>query len=174
MKKSTSTAAVMALVAAGLFIAPETSAQGLRNRHKVRENMNTLRLLRMTQALNLSEDQAATIFPLANRLEKEKMDINAEIGRGIQELRDLDKQGNPRDEDLNARFMAIRDLRLQIRAKDDEFEKYLEELLTPGQKVKYLIFTVDFYRGVGEQLDRVRELYNRVIRRQKKNPRPGY
>lgn len=174
MKKQKLITVLTGLLFAGLLLAPDMSAQPFRNRQRIRENVNTLRLLRMTQALNLTEEQAAAIFPLANRLEREKLDINARIGQGMKELREIDKQGKTRDEDLNARFLVIIDLRMQIRAKDDEFERFLAAQLTPVQKVKYLIFTVDFYRGVGEQLDRARALYNRVINKQKKNPGSGH
>jgi hypothetical protein len=50
----------------------------------------------------------------------------------------------------------IRQARRAIRQKDEEVEAALEGILTPVQRARYLIFTVDFLRSVGENLDRVR------------------
>ncbi len=170
MKKSMTKMAVAGTVMAACFLAVSASAQGPANRQRLRENVNTLRLLRMTQALNLTEEQAARIFPLANRLEREKQEINARIGLEMKGLGDLLKAENPKDEELLVRCAAIRDLRKQVRNKDEEFESFLEGEITPGQRARYLLFTVEFYRGMGEQLDRARALYNRILNRQKRNP----
>jgi hypothetical protein len=51
---------------------------------------------------------------------------------------------------------AIRETRRSIRGLDDEVESALEAVLTPVQKARYLIFTVEFLRGVGETLERAR------------------
>jgi len=162
--------AAVGLVAAACLFTANASAQVPANRQRLRENVNTLRLLRMTQALDLTEEQAARIFPLANRLEREKQEINARIGQEMKLLGALLKNEKPGDEDLLARCAAVQDLRKQIRDRDDEFERFLEGEVTPAQRARYLLFTVEFYRGMGEQLDRARALYKRIINRPRRNP----
>ncbi len=39
---------------------------------RVRENLATLRLIRMTQALDLTEEQTSRIYPFINKIEKGK------------------------------------------------------------------------------------------------------
>jgi hypothetical protein len=51
----------------------------------------------------------------------------------------------------------IKDLRTAIKAKDDELENYLENNLSLHQKAKYILFAVDFYRGLGEKLRQARK-----------------
>ena len=46
--------------------------ENLQNNRRIRDNIRTLLLLRMTQALDLTEEQTAKIFPKISRIEKEK------------------------------------------------------------------------------------------------------
>jgi len=45
------------------------------DRQSVRQNLSTLRLLRLTEALELTEVQTAKIFPFLTRVEKDKLSI---------------------------------------------------------------------------------------------------
>jgi hypothetical protein len=148
--------AVFALLALGATLPAAAYVPQVRNRERIRENLMTLRLVRMTQALDLTEDQTAKIYPILNRIEKEKLDIQRRLGPEIEDLRAAAAKTPPVDADLLARIARIRDLRDQIKAKDDELEAFLNANLTLVQRAKYLVFTVDFYRGLGQVLDRAR------------------
>jgi len=128
----------------------------VRNKERIRENILTLRLLRMTQALDLTEEQSAKIYPTINRIEKEKMDIQRQLGPEIEGLRAAVLASKPDEADIAARTGRVREFRDRIKAKDDELEAFLDANLTLVQKAKYLIFSVDFYRGLGQVLDRAR------------------
>jgi len=137
--------------AAGRLIGPQ-------NRERLRENLSTLRLLRMTQALDLTEDQTAKIYPAVNRIEKERLQMQKQMGDQIEELRALLKQ-EPTDQSLLAgKIKTIRDLRAGIKTKDEEIEEYLNANLTVLQKAKYVLFSIDFYRSLGEKIGRYRRL----------------
>lgn len=122
------------------------------------ENLAILRLLRMTKALDLTEEQAAKIFPLANRIEKEKMDLNRQLNQEIRELRSL-LQGHEWEETkLKEKVQKIKNLREAIRLKDKEFESFLEKNLTIGQQAKYILFNIEFAQFLTRNLERIRNL----------------
>lgn len=123
---------------------------------KVRENINRLRLLRMTEALDLTEDQTAKIYPVSTQIEKKKMDIIRDLNQQMGKLRALLKEDKPDEAALSALVKTIRELRTEVQAQDKEFEDFLDTQLTEVQKAKYLIFAVEFYRNLGEQLGRAR------------------
>jgi len=135
---------------------PDQSAEA---RERVRENINRLRLLRMTEELELSEQQTAVIFPAANRVEKEKADLSRKIHQEIRDLRTLLRAGPPDEQELAGKVASIKALRRAIQQKDEEFERILEENLTGIQKARYLLFTLDFYRVMGEKLERARKIF---------------
>src|SRR5512139_691906 len=123
-------------VVLGLFLSAALAASQSQpgrwgpNRERLRENLNHLRLLRMTEALDLTEEQTAKIYPFAIRIEKEKAGIVRELGAEMEELRQLVGEANPKDEDLVARVEAIRQLKRSLQDKDLEFEKFLQANLS--------------------------------------------
>ena len=147
----------LSLTAAFAAAQPQSGRLGP-GRERLRENLNQLRLIRMTEALDLTEDQTAKIFPLASRMEKEKAEIVRELGAKMADLRQMIGEGTPRDEDLAARVEAIRQLRRGLQEKDLEFEKFLQANLTGIQVAKYVIFQADFNQAMGERLNRARAM----------------
>ena len=132
-----------------------------RDRKKIRENINTLRLLRMTQALDLTEEQTAKIFPALNRIEKEKTRIHNEIGQKLKELRLILAKEKPEDQEIEFMIENLKKLRSSLKSKDEELEKVMEESLTLVQRAKYLIFSVDFFKGLREKIAKARRLQQR-------------
>ncbi len=137
-------------------------------RKRIRESVNTLRLLRMTQALDLTEEQAAKIFPALNRTEKEKRDINRQIGQKLKELRLILAKEKPEEQEIEQAIGDIKKLRTALRIKEEELEKIIEENLTLVQRAKYVVFSVDFSRGLREKIDRVRRLQKKLAERDKR------
>ncbi|MBN2206916.1 MAG: hypothetical protein JW742_05885 [Candidatus Aminicenantes bacterium] len=148
--------ALLALAALGASFAAAAPAPQARSRERIRENLLTLRLLRMTQALDLTEEQSAMIFPAVNRIEKEKLGLLRRLSPEIEGLREAVRSPEPDEADILARADRVRELRDAVKAKDDELEAFLEAGLTPVQRAKYLLFSVDFYRGIGQILERTR------------------
>jgi len=125
---------------------------------RARENIHRLRLLRMTEALELSEQQTAVIYPAASRVEKEKIEILRQLNRGMRDLKERLSADRPDEAAISDMVEGLKELRKGLLAKDKEFEDFLDTQLTPLQKARYLVFSADFYRGLGEQLNRARVL----------------
>ena len=126
------------------------------NRRRARENMRTLWLLRMTRVLELTEEQTAKVFPIVSRIEKEKNEIYQQIGKQVRELRLILREEEPDQNDLKNKINEIKELRNLIKKKDEELEARMEENLTLIQRAKYLMFAVNFYRDLRNNLDKTR------------------
>jgi len=124
----------------------------------IRDNIFTLRALRMTQTLELTQEQTAVIFPVLSKLEKEKAGLQQELGKEIRELRSMIRDDKTKAEDYEKRLNRIKEIRNEIRLKEEAFEKFLESQLTPVQKAKYVIFNLDFNRRLMERMNRARIL----------------
>jgi Spy/CpxP family protein refolding chaperone len=155
--------ALAAILILGFCLVAVSAAQGGRQgepqaRTRLRERISDLYILRLTRALELTEEQTARIYPLLVRVEKEKAGLQRRLGLDMRDLRaELAKSpaGEGRMLELVAR---IREARRAIRGQDDEAETVLDGVLTPVQKARYLVFTVEFLRSVGENLERARGL----------------
>jgi predicted nucleotide-binding protein (sugar kinase/HSP70/actin superfamily) len=122
----------------------------------IRENIFTLRALRMTQALDLTQEQTAVIFPELNKTEKEKAEFQQQLAKEIRELRVLIRDNKGKAEDYEAGVNKIKEIRKKIQLREEAFEEFLNGQLTAVQKAKYIIFNLDFNRGLMERMNRVR------------------
>jgi hypothetical protein len=130
-------------------------------RERIRENVYTLRLIRMTQALDLTEEQTSRIYPALGRIEKDKADVQKRIASGLRDLKDLLGSSQAGDEELMTKVRALQGLRKDLMNLDEEFERILDENLTVVQKANYVIFSVDFYKGLWENLNKARLMRNK-------------
>jgi Spy/CpxP family protein refolding chaperone len=129
---------------------------GPQERARLRERISDLYLLRLTRALDLTEEQTAKIYPLLTQAEKAKAPLQRQMGLDLRDLRQELASEAP-DEGAVARLSdGIWQARRALRRKDDEVEAQLGRLLTPVQRARYVIFTADFLRTVEENLGRVR------------------
>lgn len=121
------------------------------------DNISTLYLLRMVQVLDLTEEQTAKIFPKVNRVEKEKREMNRKIGQLLRELRARVRQQDVNEEELSRIMDELKDLRTQMKNREEELQEFLEENLTVHQQAKYLIFIQDFLKELREKLNKARQ-----------------
>jgi Spy/CpxP family protein refolding chaperone len=138
-------------------------------RQRLQANLSALRLVRLTQALDLTEEQTAKVFPALNRIEKSKQDIQKNLSRDIQQLRVFCQDPETKDaafEDVTAR---IKEQRARIKVLDEEGDAALTAVLNPRQKARYEIFQIDFLRGLNETMNQARQ---RMGRGQAAAPQP--
>lgn len=143
------------------FIEKFWESRGGRGRG-IRLNLVLFRMLRMTQELDLTEEQTAKIFPKMNQIEKGKLGLQTKAGEQLRALRLILEDEKPDQKKIGERVKAILELRHQLESKDKELESFLDENLTLVQRAKYLIFTADFNRELREKLERARGLQQRL------------
>jgi Spy/CpxP family protein refolding chaperone len=127
-------------------------------RARLRERIGDLYLLRLTRALDLTEDQTAKLYPLLVRAEKDKADLQSRLNLDMRDLRAELAKARPKEETLVLLTNGVREAREGIRRIEAEVEASLDRVLTPLQKARYLLFAADFLRSIGERLERVRGL----------------
>jgi len=144
-------------LALGTLAAAQAGGQGQSPAQaRLRERIGDLYILRLTRALELTEEQTAKIYPLLVRVEKDKAGLQRRLGLDMRELRGELAGPAAGEKRLLELVGLIRKSRQAIRELDDEVETVLDKVLTPVQKARYLVFTVEFLRSVGENLDRAR------------------
>ena len=98
---------------------------------RVRENLATLRLLRLTQALDLTEEQTSRIFPFINKIEKEKIGIQRQMSARYPELRRIIGSRRPGSGDRCPIVEIIRPPRKQVKQlRTPSPRAFLEKHLT--------------------------------------------
>lgn len=149
--------AVIFLLSGSLsFVTPQADKTRSRGDQKLRDNINMLMLLRMTQVLDLSEEQAAKLFPRLNRFEKEKRKINQEIGMQMRRLKLAVREKELDEQEISQQLSRIKSLREQLKTLEAEIETFVVQHLSIEQQARYLIFFQDFYREMREKLNQAR------------------
>jgi len=141
-----------------VFAAPGGGQAEPQGRARLRERIGDLYLLRLTRALDLTEDQTAKLYPLLVRAEKDKAELQRRLSLDMKDLRAELSKERPKEDALLPLTNGVWEKRREIRRIDDDVEAALDRVLTPVQKARYLIFTVEFFRSVGENLERARGL----------------
>ena len=111
-----------------------------------REQLDALRIYKMTEYLNLSENQAVIFYPRLNAFEnnirqkqQQQMRIIREINRKLQE-------GNfkPADTDVQKYSRQLAEAEREMIQEKEKFINELGNVLTPEQQLRYLIFEARF------------------------------
>lgn len=144
------------------------SFRKIQRRKGIRANITTLMLLRMVQVLHLTEDQTAKILPKINQNENEKWEIQRQIGRRFRELNTILNEDNPDEKKLSEKVEEIKSLRNDLKAKEEDLEKFFEENLTLVQRARYFVFMQEFYGSLRQKLDRARRNIERFRISQKR------
>ena len=157
MKKAAPVAVFVLVLSLGTLAPAQGPVQGdPQARMRIRENISNLYLLRLTSALDLTEEQTARLYSLLTRVEKEKGEIQRRMGLALRDLREEIAKAGAGEQRVLELVARIKEARSAIRQRDDEVEGVLDGVLTPVQKARYLIFNVDFLRSIERNLERAR------------------
>ncbi len=161
MKKRILSFMVFGLLAAGLicngsaahaqFQEDEPSSE---KREKIRKRIETLRMWKLTEALDLDEETSARLFPLLSKFDKQRAQLQQSIRKDMRELRralrsqqDADFAGIVGRLETNHREMQ--------RIKDEEFQE-LKTVLSPKQQAQLILFNMKFRNEMRKMIEESR------------------
>ncbi|MFQ6676525.1 MAG: hypothetical protein ACE5LH_09325 [Fidelibacterota bacterium] len=111
------------------------------------ERIRMMKMWKLTELLALTEDQAKVFFPRHNSLSDELQAMSEkqnDLLKKVDEM--LDKGGKINDKDLSAILKEITDIEKAKLDRKREFFEKLDDVLTPEQKARYLVFEARFKR----------------------------
>lgn len=144
---------VMALlVAHGIFAQPGGPPH--MRRGQTPEQLETLRIWKMTEFLDLSEEQATRFFP-AFRNHREKMgQLDSAVADLQGSIGDQLGQNGVDQKYVDQKRKELSDLRQQQLKEEIRFLEELPEYLTPDQQAKFIIFDRRFRRALRDAVRR--------------------
>jgi len=122
--------------------------------HRPPEQLETLRIWKMTEFLELSEEQATQFFP-ALRIHREKIREIDSTEIALQRKIAEEIVDNSVDQKyVDAKIAQLIELRQKKRQMEEKFLANLPEYLIPEQQAKFLIFDQHFRRALREAIRR--------------------
>ncbi|MEW6002221.1 MAG: hypothetical protein AB1638_06185 [Nitrospirota bacterium] len=122
---------------------------------KVRERIETLRIWKLTKALDLDDRTSAQLFPVLNRYDKKRVEIEHALWSGMRELKESLK--GKREGQLKGIIERLEaDHKALQRINDSEREE-LKKILTVEQQAKFILFQQKFNREIKKIIAEARE-----------------
>jgi len=122
---------------------------------KVRERIETLRMWKLTKALDLDEKTSAQIFPLLNKYDRKRLAIEQALR---DEMRDLKESLRERREGrLKGILERLEQNHREMQRINDEEWAELKRILTVEQQARFIIFRQEFDREIRKIIAEARE-----------------
>jgi len=145
----------------GYLDEPPTKEQ----RAMVRKRIETLKMWKLTKALDIDETTSAKLFPLLNRYDKRKAEIHQNIRKGMKEMRRSLKEN--RTEGLQSSLAMLEENHRALQSINDEEWQEMKKILTVEQQAKFIIFRHEFDRDVRKIISDAKERKHRRVQRKR-------
>lgn len=132
------------------------------------KNMEAVRIWKLTEVLELTEDQVITFLPLVQIHERELKKVQKEIVVLAKETHVLLEKGDVSQKEVNKYIKMYMGKQNEIHKIKNDFVKSLPEYLTPAQQLRYLNFETQFRSGLREYMKHERRGGKRTMKRETK------
>lgn len=135
-------------------------------RDKVRERIETMKMWKLTKALDLDEKTASRVFPMLNDYNKKRKKVEEGIRKDIDSLKDALQEKN--ESRIKDHLEVLEQRHNTLKRLGDEERDRLKELLTIEQQARYLIFKMEFRHEMRRMIAEAKG------RRHKRGGKEGY
>lgn len=122
---------------------------------KVRQRIEALRIWKMTKALDLDEKTSAALFPLLNKYDKRRHELERSLRGGMRELREAGKEG--REPVLKGLLERLDQHQREMQKLNDEERGEIRKLLTVKQQAAFVLFQQEFQQEIRRIIEESRE-----------------
>jgi len=105
-----------------------------------RRLIEAIKIWKMTEALNLDEDQAAKLFPKLAQLEASRREFQRRQRLLRNEMAELLKQRPLRDEEIKTRLDQLDRAETDFRGHEQAIRGGLRSILSPEQQARFALF----------------------------------
>jgi Spy/CpxP family protein refolding chaperone len=119
-------------------------------RQKVKDRIKMVKVWKLTEALNLTQAQAQTFFPIYNKFFDGREDFEMQKFQMIQKLEDLTAKENVSDKEINQQVDKIDSLDQHIQDLRLQFRKDVQGVLTTLQIGQLYVFEIKFIQQMQE------------------------
>ncbi len=126
-----------------------------------RRLIETIKIWKMTEALNLDEDQAAKLFPRLAQLEASRREFHRQQRILRDELTELLKQQPLRDQEVKARLERLERAEIDFRGREQVIKGGLRSILSVEQQARLALFEDRFESEMRRAIQDLRQRHRR-------------
>jgi Spy/CpxP family protein refolding chaperone len=124
-------------------------------REKIRENIETLRVYKLLEVLNLTEEQSTQFLPALKEFQSAKKSFEDRRRNLLEELETTLNAGS-NDKKLKDILAELEDNRNQFQAATDSYLDKAKSILTVEQQAQLYLFEDRFERRIRETIEQIR------------------
>lgn len=129
---------------------------------KIRKKVETLKMWRLTDALELSEETASKAFPVIKEYDKKRLDIEQDMRKDMSKLRQsVDTASEDELRDITKR---LEDNHRKLQEINGEEMKKLGDILSVRERAKFIIFKQDFDKEMKNIIAEAKERHEKGLR----------
>ncbi len=132
------------------------------------QNMDAIRIWKLTEVLELTEDQVVTFLPLVQIQDRKLRKIQSEMVALSKEARAVREKGDVSQKQVDKFIKKYAEKQSQIHKIKNDFVKSLPDYLTPEQQLLYLGFETRFRSELREYMKNERRGLKKPNKRDKK------
>ena len=127
-------------------------------RERIREEIETMRMWKMLEVLDMSEEQSDEFLPAWRGMQKAHRSFREKRGELLRELEHvLREEQENKERKIDEIFDELKNEKAKLKEAQDRFRAEAKELLTLEQQAKLLIFEEKFERRMMEMIRKFRE-----------------
>lgn len=133
-------------------------------RGKPKKMIHAIRIWKLTEELDLSEEQLAKFLPKLNRLDDTKEEFHKKRADAIKEMRHLLESEKVSEKELKKKIGEIEGIRKEFEKEKDKTRAEIKKILTIPQQARFIIFQEKFERHMKEIIRDIKK-HRRIERR---------
>ncbi|MBC8366068.1 periplasmic heavy metal sensor [bacterium] len=122
-----------------------------------REMIEAFRLFKLTEELELTEEQTTKIYPILAELNNSREESQKAMREKMKELRDLLDEEKVDDRSAAKLALEIHDMRYENHEAHHKVQTRIMDLLDDGQKAKFVLFDQMFERHLHNVKERMHD-----------------
>lgn len=115
-------------------------------RERVRKRIETLKMWKLTKALDLDEKTSAQLFPLLNKYDRRRVEIEEALRSGMNELKESLRE--KREASLKNILEKLEENHRAMQRINDEERGELKKILTIEQQARFIVFHQEFEQEI--------------------------
>ena len=135
----------------------DESPQSIEKREKIRKRIELIRMWKLTEELDLTEETGAKLFPILHKYDEKRIRLQKERRNSMNQLRKALEDEGTSDEEIES---AMDKVGKNALAASDLLRQQREELkgvLAPRQRAKFILFQREFHREIRKIIAEARE-----------------
>lgn len=124
---------------------------------KIRENIETLRMWRLLEILDLSSEQSTQFLPILKEFQDAKRDFRNSRRELLEELESALQSEKTDEKRLRENLAGLDDARKEFQLELEKFLNRSREILTVEQQAKLMLFEERFERRLKESIEHMRK-----------------